>query len=296
MIKILTNTTGFAKKWNYFNLAFGIFTCIAFSSAPIFSDVKELPYGFYCPGINKLESPYFQIIYALQMVITPVGCHLYIPLSNLFVISMMFGTTMCRILQFGLQSLYLKEDSEKVLINQIVWCISYQRKLIRYIKEFNILISILFLIEFAMYGIILCALLFLMATISDFANVVIVSVYIITMLSQISAFAWFANELYDEVRLDYFKYFSHNLLFNAFNVFLFLRFESLAVGDAAYNCYWYNYTTRVKMTLSMLILRSQRPLAIRMGDIYDMNLQSLQSLLNVTYTTFTLLKRVYRNR
>ncbi|XP_055380711.1 3 beta-hydroxysteroid dehydrogenase/Delta 5--_4-isomerase isoform X2 [Condylostylus longicornis] len=55
------------------------------------------------------------------------------------------------------------------------------------------------------------------------------------VLSQISAFAWFANELYD---------------------------EDFAKSGAAYNCYWYNYSSRVKMTLRMLILRSQRPLAV----------------------------------
>lgn len=75
-----------------------------------------------------------------------------------------------------------------------------------------------------------------------------------------------------------------------------------------------DFDVETQKTLKFLIMRSQKPLAVRtvqminidiyfeylsicfqilVGNVYPMNLKMLQSLLNVIYSFFTLLRRVY---
>lgn len=44
----------------------------------------------------------------------------------------------------------------------------------------------------------------------------------------------------------------------------------------------------------MLIRRSQKPLRIMIGDFFPITLQMFQKILNVSYTYFTILRRVYK--
>uniref|UniRef100_A0A1I8Q2M8 Uncharacterized protein n=2 Tax=Stomoxys calcitrans TaxID=35570 RepID=A0A1I8Q2M8_STOCA len=66
--------------------------------------------------------------------------------------------------------------------------------------------------------------------------------------------------------------------------------ESLKIADAAYNINWNKSSTEVRKCIQILILRSQTPLKIRAGGIFPMTLEAFQSLLNATYTYFTMLR------
>lgn len=105
------------------------------------------------------------------------------------------------------------------------------------------------------------------------------------IFSQSVVLYYFANELYD---------------------------QSLLVAEAAYDCNWFDFDIPTQKIIKLMILRAQKPCAvsgvkcytkmiyfckillqIMVGEVYPMNLELLQSLLNATYSYFTLLKRVY---
>ncbi|KAI9577089.1 hypothetical protein GQX74_011169 [Glossina fuscipes] len=97
-------------------------------------------------------------------------------------------------------------------------------------------------------------------------QMVIIGIYIFMIFSQSVIMYYYANELYD---------------------------QSLFVAEAAYNSDWFHFNVMTQKILHLLILRAQKPCAILVGNIYPMNLEMLQSLLNTTYSYFTLLKRLY---
>ncbi|XP_055380705.1 odorant receptor 30a-like [Condylostylus longicornis] len=249
IIKLLDDTTSFSRKLSIINLMMG-----------------SIVYSFYLPYFNKLATPYYEIIYVYMTLITPIGCMTYIPYSSLIVSSLLFGILMCKILQYRLLNLHGELNSEKELMDKVVWCVQYQLKLIDYIQHFNKLISYLFLIEFIIFGAILCALLFMFLIVNDVPQTLIVSTYILMIFGQIASFSWFANELYE---------------------------ESLKIAYAAYSTDWIHYSSAFKKSILLLILRSHKPLAMKIGNVFDLNLTQFQSLMNTTYSAFTLLRRFY---
>ncbi|KAL9708520.1 hypothetical protein quinque_012038 [Culex quinquefasciatus] len=99
----------------------------------------------------------------------------------------------------------------------------------------------------------LCALLFLLNIIENPAQIIIVVAYIFMIISQIFTFYWHANEL---------------------------REESMGIAEAAYDA---PRTGRFH----------EEEAAITVGNVYAMTLEMFQSLLNASYSYFTLLRRVY---
>uniref|UniRef100_A0A182VV01 Odorant receptor n=1 Tax=Anopheles minimus TaxID=112268 RepID=A0A182VV01_9DIPT len=139
-------------------------------------------------------------------------------------------------------------------------------RIIRYVKDINDLVTYICLIEFLSFGLILCALLFLLNVINVMAQAVIVVAYIFSMLAQIFAFYWHSNEV---------------------------REESMKIAEAAYSGPWVDVENSIKKKLLLIIIRAQRPLEITVGNLYPMTLEMFQSLLNVSYSYFTILRRLY---
>lgn len=70
-----------------------------------------------------------------------------------------------------------------------------------------------------------------------------------------------------------------------------ITLQSYNVGAALYDLPWYHFNEKNKKTLLLIICRSQKPLQIMIGDIVPITLQMFQSLLNVSYSYFALLRR-----
>ncbi|XP_013117463.1 odorant receptor 30a [Stomoxys calcitrans] len=261
MLQECTMTSRFISK---INLLMGFTSCIGFVIYPLFATSKVLPFGMYVPGIDKYESPFYQIFFISQIIITPMGCCMYIPFTNMIVSFILFAILMCKVLQHKLKN--LKNVSNDKARQVIVWCIKYQLKLIEYVDKINDLTTHTFLVEFMAFGAMLCAMLFLLIIVETVGQMIIISIYIFMIFAQSVIMYYFANELYD---------------------------QSLNVAIAAYDSNWFDFDVSTQKSLMLLILRSQKPCAILIGKVYPMNLQMLQSLLNATYSYFTLLKRVY---
>ncbi|KAH8291480.1 hypothetical protein KR054_012180, partial [Drosophila jambulina] len=252
------------------NLFFGLLTCVGFGLYPLSSSERVLPFGSRIPGLNEYETPYYQLWYIFQMVITPMGCCMYIPYTSLIVALIMFGIVRCKALQHRLR-LVAKEhpfgqrDNRK-LAEEIVDCIRYQQSIIEYMDHITELTTMMFLFELLAFSALLCALLFLLIIVNGTGQIIIVCMYINMILAQILALYWYANEL---------------------------REQNLAVATAAYETEWFTYEIPVRKNIIFMMMRAQRPASIRLGNIRPITLELFQNLLNTTYTFFTVLKRVY---
>nr|QKN21369.1 odorant receptor [Bactrocera dorsalis] len=258
------NTTG--KYMARGNLFLGLLTCFGFGFYPLFATERVLPFGSMIPGVEEYKSPFYEFWYIYQMVITPMGCCMYIPYTSLIVAFIMFGIVMCKALQFRLKTLHRVRHIESLIHKNVRECIRYQLSIIDYIARVNALTTYIFLLEFLAFGTLLCALLFLLIIVDSSAQAIIVCAYIAMIFAQILSLYWYANEL---------------------------REQNLAIAAAAYDTEWFTFPISVQKYILLMILRAQKPPAIMVGNTQPISLELFQSLLNASYTYFTLLKRVY---
>ncbi|KAH8400563.1 hypothetical protein KR222_006813 [Zaprionus bogoriensis] len=290
IVQLVAETTRLSNSIGRINLLMGTCTCIGFVTYPIFGSERGkpspqsycsmqflfdairicicgfavLPYGMYVPGIDKYASPYYEVFFVVQAIMAPMGCCMYIPYTNLVVTFTLFAILMCRVLQHKLRSLPRLPASQVRL--EIIWCIRYQNKLAGLVDAMNALNSNLHLVEFLCFGAMLCVLLFSLIIAQTIAQTIIVIAYMVMIFANSVVLYYVANELY---------------------------FQSFYISIAAYESNWMDFDVETQKTLKFLIMRSQKPLAILVGGVYPMNLKMLQSLLNVIYSFFTLLRRVY---
>lgn len=83
------------------------------------------------PGVNEYQSPFYEIWYVFQMVITPMGCCMYIPYTTLIVSLIMFGIVMSKTLKHHLRSLKLCKGNMKLIHQKVIFCIKFQMDIIR---------------------------------------------------------------------------------------------------------------------------------------------------------------------
>ncbi|KAH8378206.1 hypothetical protein KR093_010023 [Drosophila rubida] len=281
--QLLLDTTRLSNSIGRINLLMGTCSCIGFVTYPIFGSERVLPYGMYVPGIDKYASPYYEFFFVVQTIMAPMGCCMYIPYTNLVVTFTLFAILMCRVLQHKLRSLPRLPVAR--VRQEIIWCIQYQVKLEGLVKAMNDLNTNLHLVEFLCFGAMLCVLLFSMIIAQTVAQTVIVIAYMVMIFANSVVLYYVANELYFQV--------SPSATTSQYIIYTILYFKSFYISIAAYESNWMDFDVETQRTLKFLIMRSQKPLAILVGGVYPMNLKMLQSLLNVIYSFFTLLRRVY---
>ncbi|XP_075166594.1 odorant receptor 49b isoform X2 [Haematobia irritans] len=230
VMNLLSEANSSGKFISQGNLFLGLITCIGFGLYPLFTAERVLPFGSMIPGVDPYNSPFYECWYIFQMIITPMGCCMYIPYTSLIVSFIIFGIVMCKALQHRLRNLKRFPGNSQWVQKEVIECIKYQNMIIEYIKTVNNLTTFIFFLEFIAFGILLCALLFLLIFVDSTAQAIIVYAYITMIFSQILALYWYANELMEQIKV---------------------------------------------------------------GNIHPITLELFQSLLNASYSYYTLLKRVY---
>ncbi|XP_023309856.1 putative odorant receptor 92a [Anoplophora glabripennis] len=65
--------------------------------------------------------------------------------------------------------------------------------------------------------------------------------------------------------------------------------ESITIADAAYQSEWYNGPEHFKKMICLIIVRSQRPLLLRVASIGVVSLETFVSVIKTAYSYFALL-------
>lgn len=76
-------------------------------------------------------------------------------------------------------------------------------------------------------------------------------------------------------------------------IFLKLREESMNIGMALYDESFMEFSIPVQRKLLFMMMRSQSPLEIKVGNLYPMTLEMFQTLLNSAYSYFNIIRTMY---
>nr|AIO10893.1 odorant receptor 125 [Culex quinquefasciatus] len=231
------------------------------------------------PGGHEEEN--FGAIYAVQLYIMYVG-QLIVPCWRVFIVSLMvYVRAALTILNHKLRHLdgyvasgmrsgrlirELKDPEEERLNARrelIIECVQRQRKLHEYTGELESLIQGPVFVDFIVFSVLLCALLF-EASVTDSAVQVFIDVcYIMTMTAILFLYYWHANEI---------------------------QHQSDQLSKSAFANDWYNYPPKVNRNLLVLICYSIKP-RIMKAFIVSMSLDTFIAILRASYSYFTILKQ-----
>nr|AID61210.1 odorant receptor [Calliphora stygia] len=263
---ILKDTISSARKVSIFNLTASFFDIVGALIYPLLCDGRVHPFGVALPGVDMTASPVYEIFYIIQFPTPLILTAMYMPFVSLFASFAMFGRTALMILQHKLQGICEDGRTEEQQYMALKASIKYYNRLVSYIKDFNSLVTYIVFVEFMLFGAIICSLLFCMNIIETYTQIISIIMYILTMMYVLFTYYWHANEM---------------------------LIESIKVSEAAYSIPWYCCSKRFRKTLLLFIIRTQQPLQIMVGNIYPMTLATFQSLLNTSYTYFTMLRGLY---
>uniref|UniRef100_A0A087ZDB7 Putative odorant receptor n=1 Tax=Anopheles darlingi TaxID=43151 RepID=A0A087ZDB7_ANODA len=262
----LERHTGRGRMLSISNLWLGAFISGCFVTYPLFAPGRVLPYGVSIPGVDVLASPTYEILFVLQVYLTVPACCMYIPFTSFYATCTLFALVQIEALKQRLGRLHAFQADPRALFRELKECLKYHNQIIQYVHDQNSLVTYICLLEFLSFGMMLCALLFLLSISNQLAQMIMIGSYIFMILSQMFAFYWHANEVLE---------------------------QSLGICDAVYNGSWPNFDEKIRRNIILIIARAQRPMTIKVGNMYPMTLEMFQKLLNVSYSYFTLLRRVY---
>ncbi|XP_017479408.1 PREDICTED: odorant receptor 43a [Rhagoletis zephyria] len=267
---VLAEATRSTRNISIFNLAASFSDIIVAMGYPLFRDQRIHPFGVALPGIDVTRSPLYEILYVAQLPSPFTLSSMYMPYVSLFASFAMFGKAALQILQNNLRNLCenMQHKSEPELFDTLRANIAYHARIAKYVNDFNELVTYMVLVEFLLFSCVICSLLFCINITNSAAEKMSIVMYIGTMLYVLFTYYWQANGILE---------------------------MSLLVSDAAYEMQWYNCSQRFKRTLLIFITRTQRPLQIRVGKMSPMTMEVFQSLLNTSYSYFTLLYNLYND-
>lgn len=206
---ILENISSKAAMFGKLNLILGICASSCFVAYPLVAGLRDLPYGIYIPNVNYRNSPTYEVVFFIQAVITFSGSLLYIPFSNLLSSFVMFGIVLIKILSHKISVISGSgpgwSETEKVVDHSLIekrfkLLIENHKRIIRYVKEINELVSTVCLVELIFFGLLLSALLFLVNVVQKTSQLIMALSYIFLIMVQLFSLYWNSNELLEEVR------------------------------------------------------------------------------------------------
>uniref|UniRef100_A0A182PDB2 Uncharacterized protein n=1 Tax=Anopheles epiroticus TaxID=199890 RepID=A0A182PDB2_9DIPT len=221
---------------------------------------------------------HFLEIYLIQLYIMYVG-QLIVPSWHMFMVALMiYGRTECSVLNHRL--CYLDRyhpdtgatgtERHPLTVNNeerrslIIDCIKRQARLVSFTRELEQLTRAAVFLDFVVFSVLLCALLFEASMTPSGVQVFIDVCYITTMTTILFLYYWHANEIHacaDQLSMS------------------------------AYSSDWYRYDRGTNRMLQIFILYSNRPVKMHAYFI-SMSLDTFLAILRASYSYFTILKQL----
>ncbi|KAH8372801.1 hypothetical protein KR009_005141 [Drosophila setifemur] len=263
--KILQRAERDARRLAILNLSASFLDIVGALLSPLFREERAHPFGVELPGVNMTRTPVYEIVYLAQLPTPLLLSMMYMPFVSLFAGLAIFGKAMLQILVHRLNQLGAEGQSEEDRYQMLVVCIRYHTRVMGYVSQLNDLVTNILAAEAIIFGSIMCSLLFCLNIITSPTQVISIIMYIFTMLYVLYTYYNGANEL---------------------------SLENHRMAEAAYNVPWYEASIRFRKTLLIFLMQTQHPMEIRVGNVYPMTLAMFQSLLNASYSYFTMLRGV----
>ncbi|XP_054084174.1 odorant receptor 49b-like [Zeugodacus cucurbitae] len=220
--------------------------------------ILDIHYLFF----DAKQSPFYEFFFLLQaLVFVPTFVFVYLPFSNLLLISLKFGEVILMDLCVKLRN--ISNQNEVTQLRQFKECIWYHERIITFRNDLEYLISIDGFFHVALFSLMLCMLLFFLSLVQDYRQI-------------LSALAFISFNFY-VIGITY--YYANNF-----------SNESLKIANAAYDTPWYEGNSELRKCVQIMIARSQRPLELKSGGLYPMTLENFQAILRMSYSYFSMLQ------
>ncbi|EDW60087.1 odorant receptor 43a [Drosophila virilis] len=253
-----------ARRLAIFNLTASFLDVSGAVIFAMFLEQRTHPFGVSLPGLDMQRTPIYQIFYVLQVPTPVVLSMMYMPFVSLFAAFALFGKAMLQILAHKLTRIEQLQDEEQ-RYQMLTACIRIHITVAGYVRKLTTLVTYIVGVEAIIFGSIICSLLFCLNIITSRTQMISIVMYILTMLYVLFTYYNRANDLV---------------------------IECSRVTQAAYNVPWMECSLRFRQTLLIFLMQTQRPLVIKVGNVYPMTLAMFQSLLNASYSYFTMLRGV----
>lgn len=184
------------------------------SLRPLLMKSRAHPYAIYFKGVDFMATPLYEITYLFQVICTWIGVVLFIPFCSFLFQSVLFATAMMKILKDRFRTIAdpfnsgLRIVPNGSLINsRFRLYIEFHKRIIRFVDDLSRNVSTVFFVEIIIFGILLCALLFVVQVVA-WNEAVVAAIQTLLIIIQLFILYYFANELIEKVR--------ENLMFELF--------------------------------------------------------------------------------
>ncbi|PSN40045.1 Odorant receptor 54 [Blattella germanica] len=144
-------------------------------------------------------------------------------------------------------------------------CIKHHQKLIDFSERLNSLVSSIFFLQFLTASIMICMLGFRLTTMDFDINLMKLLSYLLTCICQLCLYSIFGSNLMT---------------------------QSEAVHNAVYDCEWYDQSNHFKKSITMIIMRAQKPVTIMAGQFGSLCLPLFASMMQSSYSYLALLMQL----
>ncbi|XP_058456978.1 odorant receptor Or2-like [Malaya genurostris] len=165
MVRSLTKR---ARVTSWANIGLALVVGTSYLTYPLFATGRILPYGFYVPGVEKFDSPQWEVLYIFQFLLSFPGASMYIPFTSFFANCTVFGLIQLKTIEHQLQT--FKKPAVNDDLGQyarLKSIIRQHQRVIVFVRELNSLVTNVCLIELLSFGLMVVALLFLIIVVRD---------------------------------------------------------------------------------------------------------------------------------
>ncbi|PSN50415.1 Odorant receptor 59 [Blattella germanica] len=263
------------------------------SNASLF--IRTLPLRIWLP-LDEQKSPYYEIGYLYQLTIFTYQIYSTCVIDACIAVLVMYASVQFELLASTIEHAkqnvkeLLEEnaaDGRQVLSGEVTddeepnikdskWrsemdnylklCVKRHQALLEYIRRLNIISSPIELLQALTSSILICTLGFTAITSGNTAILPKVILYTACAFLQIGLPCYCATQL---------------------------QTQSMAVAEAAYNCAWYEEPVSFQKSISLILMRAQKPELIFVGPFGTMSLELFAGVAQSAYSYLTLLRQVY---
>ncbi|XP_046745104.1 odorant receptor Or1-like [Diprion similis] len=222
---------------------------------------RRLPMDGWYP-YNVSLTPAFEFTYIHQTVAVVLACFHNVAMDTLVAGLITVACCQLEILKTNLRQIgILKSCHEDELRN----CIQHHKAIIDFTKEVEAIFNRTIILQFFVNCIIICLTAFHITKLKVFvpAEFIGMTMYMCCMIYQIFIYCWHGNEIV---------------------------VQSESVSVAAFQGNWWLCGEGLKRDLRLLMLRANRPLTLKAGNLLILSLQTFVSILRLSYSLFTVLQ------
>ncbi|XP_046597653.1 odorant receptor Or1-like [Neodiprion lecontei] len=222
---------------------------------------RRLPMDGWYP-YNVTLTPAFEITCVHQTVAVVFACFHNVAMDTLVAGLITVACCQLEILKSNLGQIGIRKSCHD---DELRNCIRHHKAIIDFTKEVEAIFNGTIILQFCVNCIIICLTAFHITKLKVFipAEFVGMTMYMCCMIYQIFIYCWHGNEIF---------------------------VQSQSVVVAAYEGNWWNYGKRFNRDLQLLMLRANRPLTLKAGNLLILSLETFVSILRLSYSLFTVLQ------